>query len=351
MFDENNNGPADIVVADNLPVTAPALSDFAEAIGELQRHSRSENTMRAYRSDLRQFEKFCKAHGQMQVLPVTPFVVASFVSWMDQRGLTAATIGRRLSALSALHVRGGYDDPTKGVLVTETMEGLRRSRASRGERPNRVQPVDMAILHRISKTLTGRISDRRDWAIMLLGFSGLLRRSEIAALNMDDVEMRPDGIVLHIRRSKTDQTGEGDIVGIPCARQKSVCPVLALKSYLEAAGHQEGPLFRNHSPAAKQARIDPRVVARAVKRLAKRTNLDPSRFAGHSLRAGGATEMAQQGVDLGLIVNHGRWQSPQTVSRHYIRPATALGKSNPMRRVLEYHPTGSGATSRSKIHS
>jgi site-specific recombinase XerD len=331
----DNNDATDIVVAENTPVPpAPALSDFAEAIGDLQRHSRSKNTLRAYKSDLRQFEKFCEAHGQMQSLPVAPFVVASFISWMDQRGWKATTISRRLSALSALHVRGGFEDPTKAVLVMETMEGLRRSRASKGERPNRLQPVDMAILRRIADALTGRITDRRDWAIMLLGFSGLLRRSEIAALNMDDVDMRSDGIVLHIRRSKTDQTGEGDIVGIPCARQKTVCPVLALKSYLEVAGHQGGPLFSNHSPAAKQARIDPRVVARAVKRLAKRIDLNPARFAGHSLRAGGATEMAQQGVDLGLIVNHGRWQSPQTVSRHYIRPANALGGNNPMRKVM-----------------
>jgi site-specific recombinase XerD len=333
MFD-TTDGTTEIVVAEPAVLPSQPLARFLDHIGELQKLSRSPATIRAYRSDLLQFAKFCEEHNQLQTLPVAPFVIASFISWMAQRGLKAVTISRRLSALSALHVKSGHEDPTKTNLVSETMDGLRRQRAAAGERADRMMPVDPAKLQQMAGELSGSIVDTRDWAITLLGFSGLLRRSEIAALNHDDVEWRDDGIVLHIRRSKTDQSGEGEVVGVPRASNEDICPVAALKAYLMATGKTEGPLFRNHSPAAKYVRIDPRVVANAVKKFCKRVKLDPSKFAGHSLRSGGATAMAQKGVDLGLIVNHGRWQNPQTVSRHYIRPANALGKANPMRRVL-----------------
>ncbi len=311
-----------------------AIAGFLDHIDELQKLSRSPATIKAYRSDLRQFARFCDEHSMPQTLPVAPFVVASFISWMAQRGLKAVTIGRRLSAISALHKKSGHEDPTKTNLVSETMDGLRRQRAAAGERADRMTPVDPAMLQQMAGELTGSIVDARDWAITLLGFSGLLRRSEIAALNHDDVDWREDGIILHIRRSKTDQSGEGEVVGVPCASNKDICPVAALKTYIVATSATKGSLFRNHSPAAKHIRIDPRVVANAVKKFSERINLDPAKYAGHSLRAGGATAMAQKGVDLGLIVNHGRWQNPQTVSRHYIRPANALGTSNPMREVL-----------------
>ena len=311
-----------------------ALAGFLEHIGELQKLSRSPATIKAYRSDLRQFARFCDEHSMPQTLPVAPFVVASFISWMAQRGLKAVTIGRRLSAISALHKKSGHDDPTKTNLVSETMDGLRRQRAAAGERADRMTPIEPVALEQMAGELTGSICDTRDWAIALLGFSGLLRRSEIAALNHEDVDWRKDGIVLHIRRSKTDQSGEGEVVGIPRATSKDICPVAALKVYIAATCRTKGPLFRNHSPAAKHIRIDPRIVANAVKKFSERVNLDPTKYAGHSLRSGGATAMAQKGVDLGLIVNHGRWQNPQTVSRHYIRPANALGAANPMRKVL-----------------
>ncbi len=314
-------------------VGSPAAG-FFEHINELQKLSRSPATIKAYRSDLRQFARFCDEHAMPQILPVAPFVVASFISWMAQRGLKAVTIGRRLSAISALHKKSGHEDSTKTNLVSETMDGLRRQRAAAGERADRMTPIDPAALEQMAGELTGSICDTRDWAITLLGFSGLLRRSEIAALNHDDVEWREDGIVLHIRRSKTDQSGEGAVVGIPRASNEDICPVAALKAYIAATRATKGPLFCNHSPAAKHIRIDPRIVANAVKKFSERVNLDPTKYAGHSLRSGGATAMAQKGVDLGLIVNHGRWQNPQTVSRHYIRPANALGKANPMREVL-----------------
>lgn len=311
-----------------------ALAGFEEQVRDLRRQSRSEATLKAYKSDLRQFAKFCELHNQPQNLPVPAFIITSFISWMDQRGLKAVTISRRLSALSALHVKGEFEDTTKALMVTETMEGLRRARASAGESASRARPMDPLLLRQIASKLGTRLVDRRDWAMALVGFSGLLRRSEIAALNMADLEWRTEGLVLHIRRSKTDQTGEGAVVGIPMANEAALCPVGALKKYLEAAGHGEGPVFRNHGSSAKHERINGRVVAYAIKKLAKLVHMDPATFSGHSLRAGGATTMAERGVDLGMIVSHGRWTSPQTVSKHYVRPASALGENNPMRRIL-----------------
>lgn len=314
----------------------PALATYDEAIRALQAEARSPNTLRAYRSGLKQFAAFCDERHLPPDLrfPADPYTVAAFIVWLDGRGLKAPTISHRLTALSVMHKKGGFDDPTKATSVVEAMEGLRRQRARAGERPDRKQPTSPEMLRAISDKIGHSIFDARDWAILLLGFSGLMRRSEIAALHMEDVEWRTDGLVLHIRMSKTDQTGEGDIVGIPPSTDSAVCPIAALRRYLALAQHKDGPLFRNHGNRIKHAGIDPRVVARAVKRLVKRADLDPSKFAGHSLRAGGATAMAEAGADLGLITKHGRWKSTDTVARHYIRPANALSESNPARKVL-----------------
>ena len=315
------------------------LSGYEFDIKNFRSQSRAANTTRAYRSDIAQFEKFCQLHSQPQALPVPEYTVASFVGWMAGRGLKAVTIQRRLSALSALHVKAGEKDPIKSVLVSETIQGLKRQRAAEGERPLQARPVNLDMLHKIAAALDNGLLDARDWAMILLGFSGLLRRSELAALNMHDIEWRKDGLVLHIRKSKSDQMGQGDVVGIPLSQaslsdNEDICPVAALRGYLDLSGHETDAVFRNHGAAARHSRINPRVVAYAVKRLAKRADIDPADFSGHSLRSGGATTLAEAGVDLGMIVTHGRWKDPKTVAKHYIRPVDALGKGNAMRGVL-----------------
>ena len=226
------------------------------------------------------------------------------------------------------------------MTVTEMMEGLRRTRAAGGERARRARPVDPKMLRAMADNLDNGLLDARDWAIMLLGFSGLLRRSEIAALNHDDIDWKDGGIVIHIRTSKTDQRGQGEVVGIPNASDPDICPVSALRRYIDLtektgiSGRPKQEIFKNHGSAARHSRINPRVVAHTVKRLAKGAGLDPKQFSGHSLRAGGATTLAESGVDLAMIVVQGRWKDPKTVSKHYVRPADALGDSNVMRGIL-----------------
>ena len=152
-----------------ITLTAPAaggppaaIAGFLEHISELQKLSRSPATIKAYRSDLRQFARFCDEHSMAQNLPTPPFVIASFISWMAQRGLKAVTIGRRLSAISALHKKSGHEDPTKANLVSETMDGLRRQRAAAGERADRMMPMEPAKLQQMAGELTGSIVDTRD---------------------------------------------------------------------------------------------------------------------------------------------------------------------------------------------
>jgi integrase len=266
--------------------------------------SKSENTLRAYRSDWGQWCAWCAGSGHAP-LPASPEAVATYIA--EQGGvLKASTIDRRLDAISVAHKAAGYQSPTGAEVVRATLAGVCRTHgtAQVGKRAITVDEL-RRMVDLMPETGTGV----RDRAIVLLGFAGALRRSEIVALTAGDIEFLADGARLVIRKSKTDQEGQGQVVGIPYGQDEATCPVRSLKAYIGASG-AAGLLFP----------LSDRSVANIVKKWAGAAGMDPDLVAGHSLRSGLATAARKGGADEYSIMRQGRWKSRVTVQR-YIREA------------------------------
>jgi integrase len=196
------------------------------------------------------------------------------------------------------------------------MKGIRRSL---GVAPSQKEPISPSEFRAMVKSRPETLHGLRDRALLLLGFSGAFRRSELVSLDVDDVVWGEDGLTVNLRRSKTDQEGEGRKVGIPFGSTPESCPVRSLRGWLKAAGITEGPLFRPvKGPKVGAKRLSDKAVARLVKRAAKAAGLEPSRLSGHSLRSGLATAAAKAGKSERSIMAQTGHRSAQMV-RRYIR--------------------------------
>jgi integrase len=226
------------------------------------------------------------------------------------------------------HQAAGLASPTSDAGVRAVMAGIRRRH---GIAPRKVAAARTQLIMRIVASITGdRLTDLRDRALLLFGFAGALRRSELAALDVDDVTVDEQGLRLRLQRSKTDPEGEGQIVGLPYGSHPATCPVRAwwaLRPWLaevepdsfEPVGRPRGPVFRPmyHFGDANPRHLSDRAIANSIKRRALAAGLDPALFSGHSLRAGFATEAYAQGVPELAIMRHGRWRSAATM-RGYV---------------------------------
>ena len=248
-------------------------------------------------------------------IPASSQLIANYLADNAEQ-LSVATLERRLAALSKIHSSLGVENTARAELVRATMRGIRRSK---GTAQRQVAPITKERLLAMTAICDHGLRGARDRALLLVGFAGALRRSELVALNCKNVEFVPEGMVLTIERSKTDQEGRGRRVGIPYARGE-VCPVLALKEYLTIAGISEGPVFRPmaSTKCLAQARLTSTSVALAIKCRAKLAGLDPMMFSGHSLRSGFATAAAQAGAETWAIMKQTGHRSEATV-RRYIR--------------------------------
>lgn len=273
------------------------------------------NTLRAYRADWRHFVAWCAEH-RLEALPAAPEAVALYLVDLA-RTRRVATLQRRLSSISRAHRLAGAPSPTQAAVVRETWAGIRRAK---GVAPTQVAPAATAELRRMVTTLDDSPIGLRDRALLLLGFAGALRRSELVALDAGDVDHVDEGLVVTLRRAKTDQEARGRRVGVPYGSYPATCPVRSLRRWLEAAAVAEGPVFRpvDRHGRIGTARLSDKAVARAVKRAAGRAGLDPTRYAGHSLRAGFATAAAAAGASERAIQNQTGHKSV-TVLRGYIR--------------------------------
>ena len=300
--------PAPLTLRDELQALADLATKYESA-------SHAASTRRAYESDWRDFCEWCRAHGAGEC-PAAPETVALYLTGLSQ-SYKVSTLTRRLAAIAQVHRAAGQTSPTESSLVRHLLRGIRRSL---GTAPVTKRPVLIDDLKAMLKHLPTNLLGIRDRAILLVGFAGAFRRSELVALNVDEVEENGEGLVVIIRRGKTDPEAEGRKLGIPRGREEGSCPVRALCSWLEQSGLGEGPLFRpmNRKGEVLEKRLSGEAVALIVKRYVKELGYDEDLFAGHSLRAGLATSAAIAGKSERAIMNQTGHRSVATV-RRYIR--------------------------------
>lgn len=308
------------IIHDTLPVRQQAPSDTL-AVAEDRAYefilsSKAPATLRAYASDWRHFSGWCEAHG-LQALPASPRTVASYLS-AHAGQLKVSTLGRRLTTISQAHQAGGHETPTTHSSVRAVWKGIRRTY---GTAHSKKQALETSDIRSMVGLLGDRLIDVRDRALILVGFAGALRRSELVALDVEDVEDTADGLVVTIRRSKTDQEGHGVRLGLPYGSDPATCPVRALRAWMVASGVSEGALFRRVDRHSRMGgRMSGRAYAERLKLLAGRCGHDPAVVAGHSTRRGFITSAARSKVHERDIMRHSRHKS-LAVFRGYIEEA------------------------------
>jgi site-specific recombinase XerD len=311
------NPPSSVAAVALLAANAVALPVAEiEAAASYARADKAAATRKAYRTDFELFRSWC-AERNVSALPASSESVAAFLATEADRRIKPSTIGRRVAAIRYAHKLADLPVPTDDERVRSTMRGIRRSL---GAAPQKKAPATADKIMAMAPTARGCLSDIRDRALLLIGFAGAFRRSELVALDCEHIEETTDGLRVTIQYSKTDQEGIGAIVAIP--RGSMACPVAALKAWRDAAGIVTGPVFR---PVAKGNRVQPvrltdRSVAEIVKSHAKRVGLDPTLFAGHSLRSGFLTSAAARGASIFKMADQSRHKSMDTL-RGYVRDA------------------------------
>lgn len=310
----------------DLLVLAPAgaLQDALNRARDFAEQARAPATLRAYGADLRDFDRWCRDRN-LVARPATAQTVAAYIADLADR-LRPSSIRRRLAAIAVAHRAAGYDDPTAHGAVRSVWSGIRRSK---GVAPTQKAALTTSELRRMVESQDNSLRGLRDRAILLLGFAAALRRSELVGLNSEDLTFVSEGVLVLLRRTKTDQEGEGRTVAVPFGSNPRTCPVRTLRQWFTAAGIASGPLFRpidRHGRMAAQ-RLSGYAVALIVKRSAKSIGLDVESYAGHSLRSGFCTAAAEAGASERAIMDQSGHKS-LVVARRYIRRGS-LWKNHP----------------------
>lgn len=298
----------------------PAPSSIEAKAWAYLAQARAGNTQRAYRSDWRHFETWCQTQGR-EALPASPETLARYLTEMADR-FSVGTLGRRLSALAAAHAAAGYESPGASPLVRTLLRGIRRTK---GVRPKAKRPLLVEDLEAGLELIPDSPAGLRDSALLLTGFAGAFRRSELVGLDWGDLEFSEEGVKITIRRSKTDQEGAGRILGIPRSGRKKLCPVRALERWRAVSGCGEGAVFRAVAPdgSAGKNRLSDRMVARIVQRWMSRAGREADSYGAHSLRSGLATAAARGGASERSIMRQTGHRSAVMV-RRYIQEATVF---------------------------
>jgi site-specific recombinase XerD len=315
----NQTGPPeimnDLAIIPPMPTVPMCLADaeMAAAVSFALR-DKSAGTRRAYGSDFGIFTAWCDARG-LDPMPASAGTVARFLSSQATDGLKSSTIGRRAAAIAHFHKMNGHEPPGNTESVRGVVRGIRRTVGCAAVRKT---AATADLVGRMLGQCDGSLSGLRDRALLALGFAGAFRRSELVALEVADLEATPDGLRVTIRRSKTDQEGQGQEIAIP--RGCRIEPVAAVEAWLAASGISEGPVFRQ---IRKGGHIQPEALsghsaAAIVKRYARAAGLDPATFAGHSLRAGFLTSAAEAGSSVLKMVEVSRHKSVDMLTT-YVR--------------------------------
>ena len=280
------------------------------------KNSKSNNTLKAYQSDFRDFSAFCAKNG-FSSMPSQPKIIALYITHLSKSS-KFSTLKRRIASISVLHKLKGHYLDTKHPIIMENLHGIKRTL---GSRQTAKKPLLINDLKLIIKVIDQE--KIRDKALILIGFSGGFRRSELVNIHYDDIEFVTEGVKILIKRSKTDQSGEGSLKAIPYFDNREFCPVIALKNYVgkKFSNTKEGKIFN----------ISDKSVALIIKRYAEKAGLDSSKYAGHSLRSGFATTAAEFGAEERNIMAMTGHKTTQMV-RRYIQEAN-LFKNNALNKI------------------
>ena len=308
------------------------LKSLHEATLNNLKSSKANNTLRAYKSDFKDFGAFCAKHG-LSSLPSEPKIVSIYLTHLSKNS-KISTIRRRLVSISMVHKLKGHYLDTKHPIITENLLGIKRVKGSiqRGKKPILINHLK-SIVNVIDEQKNEEIKKLRDRTIILIGFGGGFRRTELISLDHEDLEFVPEGLKITIRRSKTDQLGEGMIKGLPYFSKEIYCPVTSLKKWLEVSKINSGPIFRRFSKGSllTEKRLTDQSVVLLIKEYLKLAGIENKNFAGHSLRAGFATVAAESGADERSIMAMTGHKTTQMV-RRYIREANIF-KNNALNKI------------------
>ena len=315
MDTANVNLPA-VITQPQLPNTLRTALDSA---ADLASNSRAASTRATYASDWRIFARWCETND-LCPMPATPAAVAAFLADQVEQGIKPSTLGRRIAALKYHHKSAGEDSPTDDERVKAVLNGARRTL---GVAPRRLAAATSEKTIGMATLVRPGLAGLRDRAILLLAFSLAARRSELVALDVEDIEECPEGLRVRIRRSKTDQEGQGAVVAV--CRGSIADPVAAVLDYIKAAGITSGALFRrirrgNH---ITDHRLGAQTICKLVKDQAAKLGLDPKQYGAHSMRAGFLTSAAAKGANLFKMMDVSRHKSVDTL-RGYVRSADAF---------------------------
>ena len=295
--------------------------------------SKSDNTLRAYKSDFKDFGLFCAKNG-FKSLPSEPKVISLYLTHLSTKDIKMSTLKRRLVSIGVIHKLKGHYLDTKHPSIIENIMGIKRRKGSsqKGKKPILISNLKI-LIKAIDKQKNDEIKKLRDRTIILIGFSGGFRRNEIVSLNYDDLEFMPEGLKITLRRSKTDQYGEGLLKGLPYFNNPEYCPVLSIKKWLDFSKINTGPLFRRFNKGSKlsEKRLTDQTVALLIKRYLELGGIDSRNFSGHSLRSGFATSAAESGAEERSIMAMTGHKSTEMV-RRYIKEAN-LFKNNALNKI------------------
>ena len=296
------------------------------------KNSKATNTLRAYKSDFKDFSSFCIKHG-LNSLPTEPKIISLYLTSLSKNS-KVSTIRRRIVSISMIHKLKGHYLDTKHPIIIENLLGIKRTIGTKqkGKKPILINHLKQ-IVNVIDEEQTNQIKKIRDKTIILIGFGGGFRRKELVSIDYEDLEFVEEGLKIEINRSKTDQFGEGMIKGLPYFSNEKYCPVKNLQKYLQIAGIKKGPVFKRFlkGNVLSEKRLSDQSVVLIIKYYLNKAGIENRDYSGHSLRSGFATVAAESGADERSIMAMTGHKSTQMV-RRYIKEAN-LFKNNALNKI------------------
>ena len=296
-------------------------------------NSKAINTVRAYKSDFRDFELFC-VKNSFKYLPSEPKIVSLYLTHLSSKDAKMSTLKRRLVSIGVIHKLKGHYLDTKHPSIIENIMGIKRRKGSKqnGKKPILISSLKL-IIDVIDEIDSEEIKKLRDRSIILIGFSGGFRRNEIVSINYDDLDFMSEGLKINVRKSKTDQFGEGFTKALPYFDSSQYCPVVSIKNWLKISKINSGPVFRRFVKGSKLSknRLTDQTVALLIKQYLNLAGIENKNYSGHSLRSGFATSAAESGAEERNIMAMTGHKSTEMV-RRYIKDAN-LFKNNALNKI------------------